>query len=29
MLVDLRRKYETVDVAEAAVGLTVEKYVDG
>lgn len=29
VLVDLKRKYETVDAAEAAVGLTVEKYVDG
>ena len=29
VLVDLKRKYETVDAAEAAVGLTVEKSVDG
>ena len=29
MLVDLKRKYGTVDAAEAAFGLTVEKYIDG
>ena len=29
MLVDLKRKYGTVDTAEAAFGLTVEKYIDG
>ena len=29
VFVDLKRKYKTVDAAEDAVGLTVEKYVDG
>ena len=29
MLVILKRKYETVDAAEAAVGLTMGNYVDG
>ena len=28
VFVDLKRKYKTVDAAEDAVGLTVEKYVD-
>ena len=29
VLVDFKRKYETVDAAEAAFGVTVDKYIDG
>ena len=29
VLVNLKRKYGTVDAAQAAFGLTVEKYIDG
>ena len=29
MLVDLKRKFKTIDSAEAALGITVESYIDG